>query len=448
MEIKAEPNWGEKTGPFFHLQMPGEGPLGPFHGVQLKNYVEEVGLPDGTQVKDAKSTAAWQEIYTHHFFQRRRPQLLSTDNFEGSPETVYLLVDGQKQGPFQISEVHALIDEKEIILNDLVSFDEGHTWKKLYQYEDFDRRNHTQENLPESPGWEIFRESNQEIENELQNPNESQLETNAIAGLAFLENLKSGKTASIYNKSTLGFEEEEILEDEPISQNFQEEPQAKTIPFPDIKKEKKSEGPSPKTKMMYTLAIGFFLSTSAYFLLTKESQPERQLASETSQDAPSIEGQPLQKGKSGRARSNTYRSAIVKKKSNPRNRRPASITTTEAFQFKKKLQDDPYEYDTRDPYDDMVQSDQAYEYDQGETPVQQDPVRAKVDKNTIDPENNYYDSEEREVYDDNYNAQSEMLEDQPSIQPAEVWGDEPNAAPANEESFTQEDGDLYDEEAY
>lgn len=444
MEIKAGPNWGEQTGPFFHLQMPGEGPLGPFPGASLKNFADEAPFPEGTQIKDAKSTTAWQEIFSHPFFQRRKPQLVSTDNFSESQEDVFLLVEGQKRGPYSVSEVHVLIDTKEILLTDMVSFDQGHTWKKLYQYEDFDRRELSQGNLPESPGWEIFKESNQEIENELLNPKEEQIETNAIAGLAFLENLKSGKTSSAYNKST-------IKEEEKIEEPIQE---AETIPFPkqNIVQEEKASA-NPKIKYAYAAAIFFLLSGSLFFL-TNGNSNKRSMASKSA-DAPVLEGQPLEnedtessKNVRGKARSNTYRSAIVKKKNGPRSRRPASITDTDAFQQRRKLSDDPYEYNDKDPYDDMVKNDDVYDYDQGDTPVQQDPVRAKVDKKTIDPEESYYGDQEREAYDENYDAQAEMLEDQEVIQPTEVWGGEQNQGAAGAQTFNEEDGDFYDEEAY
>jgi hypothetical protein len=167
-------------------------------------------------------------------------------------------------------------------------------------------------------------------------------------------------------------------------------------------------------------------------------------------DAPTLEGQPIDGDESnnnkGRARSNSYRSAIVKKKKGPRSRRPASIIESRKFQDRKQLQDDPYEYDDKDPYEDMVKNDQVYDYDQGETPVQQDPVRAKVDKTTIDPEQTYYGDDEQETYDNNYDAQSEMLEDQELIQPTEVWGNE--QSPAGIQNFNEEDADFYDEEAY
>jgi hypothetical protein len=445
MEIKADPNWGEKTGPFFHLQLPGEGPLGPFPGATLRDFSEEVSFPEGTKVKDAKSTSSWQELFSHPFFQRRKPQIVNNDNFSDSQDEVYLLVEGQKRGPYIAGEVHALIDTKEILLTDMVSFDEGHSWKKLYQYEEFDRRDLSQGNLPESPGWEIFKESNQEIENELLNPKEDQVETNAIAGLAFLENLKSGKTSSNYNKSA--------IEDIPEVPE-EEEKLAETIPFPKKKKEKVEKtknSTAPKVKYAYAFAIIFLLSGSIFFF-SKEKSNHRNMASspQSIKDAPTLEGQPIDGDESnnnkGRARSNSYRSAIVKKKKGPRSRRPASIIESRKFQDRKQLQDDPYEYDDKDPYEDMVKNDQVYDYDQGETPVQQDPVRAKVDKTTIDPEQTYYGDDEQETYDNNYDAQSEMLEDQELIQPTEVWGNE--QSPAGIQNFNEEDADFYDEEAY
>ena len=431
--FKASPNWGEQTGPFFHLQLPGEAPIGPFHGVQLKNFFEENGLPAGTNVRDAKGIVDWQEIYQHLFFQRRTPQLLSSEEFPSEIESAYILVEGQKSDPYSAKQLNDLIDTQEILLTDQVSFDNGASWRKLYEYEEFDRRDHEQAELPESPGWDIFKESNTEIESELKTPTEAKQEEEAIAGLAFLENLKSGKTAKAYDKLT----KEEALSDE--------------LP-PDIPAEMiqnnidPTKSGKPKT-WAYALAICLMLTGSAYFLTTSKDSGKRAASSaRNTPNAPNLEPASRFPGKKASNRlgkkANAYKSPRLRPKTNPRTRRPASITTTDSFKGnnRRRMQDDPYEnsQEERDTYEDEYKEE--YDYDRGETPVQQDPIRTRLDKQTIDSEKDYYDDNQQETLEAAYD--SDLTEDAPQIDPADVWD---TREPANFEDEISEDDLKYDE---
>lgn len=450
-EIKAPQNWSEKTGPFFHLQIPGEAPMGPFHGLELKNFFESSSFPEGTCVRDAKSIGDWQEIFSHQFFQRRKPQLVSSEEFPSEYEKAYVLIEGKKEGPYNAEEINALIDEKELLMTDQVSFDEGMSWRKLYEYEDFDRRDHQQGSLPESPGWDVFKESNNEINEQLSNPSEHKQEENALAGLAFLENLKSGKTAKSFDKVTSqeGEPEEEVPPQVPDNVVAHPATQAP------------AEESSPKNYKTYAYAFAVFsmLVGSVYFLTStpQNANNTRNVSSTgTTSDAPTLEPvQNNQKAKRNGFKKNSYRSPRLKPRTNPRTRRPASITTTDSFRRDdRRMDEDPYygndqgydEYkdDYKDTYEDEAayKDEDPYDYDRGETPVQQDPIRAKLDKKTIDPEQEYYDEQQQEYYDTQYEAD---YDDAPQIEPAEVWSGE-ERFPAGEEVI--EDGVIYDSEAY
>ncbi|MCF8060245.1 MAG: hypothetical protein K9K67_13170 [Bacteriovoracaceae bacterium] len=403
--FKAAPNWSEKTGPFFHLQLPGEVPMGPYHGVELKKFQDEYGLPEGTNVRDAKGIGEWQEIYHHQFFQRRKPQLLNSEEFPSEIESAYILIEGQKSGPFSGQELNELIGNQEILLTDQVSFDGGRVWLKLYEYEEFDRRDHTQNSLPESPGWDIFKESNTEIESELKNPTDAQQEEEAIAGLAFLENLKSGKTAKSFDKMTKDKESpsQELPPDIPVETGPPQTPE-------------KGKG----STYAYAVAICFMLFGSFYFLTNKKTPIQVTTTSEVSEQIETTQTS-NSKQKFDR-KTNTYRSPRLKPKSNPRTRRPASITTTDSFggDNRRHMKDSAYDNE-RDSYEDDYKDEykEEYDYDQGETPVQQDPVRAKLDKQTIDSEKDYYDDQEQEKLEASYG--SGFGEEAPEISPSEVW---------------------------
>lgn len=442
-KMKAAPNWSEKTGPFFHLQIPNEAPIGPFHGVELKGFFEQTELPQGTCVRDAKAIGDWHDIHSHAFFQRRKPQIVGSQDMPEQSEVAYVLIEGQKQGPYDLSELNALIEEKELLLTDQVSFDEGANWRKLYEYDQFDRRNHQQSSLPESPGWDVFKDSNTEIVDELQNPNEQRIEEDAIAGLAFLENLKSGKTAKAYDRiaHSKGSEQEEYENEEQVASV---EPLFKEEKHP--KKETSSESAKSKIKYAYAAGVLFMLMGSFYFLTATPKRPQRSMSSTSSQEARELKPVVETNNQARKGNRNSYRSPRLKPKLNPRTRRPASITTSDSFRRDERQMDDsPYKED--DYYADQQEEYYAddYAYDRGETPVEQDPVRSKLDKKTIDSTENFYDEQQQEQYQAEYEA---PYEDAPQIEPAEVWSEEVEREPAAKDEALYNEDALYEEEAY
>ncbi len=438
--LKAPKNWGEITGPFFHLQLPDSSPIGPFHAKKLKEFATNINFPPATMVRDAKGIGTWISFYEHPFFQRRKPQVVGDDNIEDAGESFFLLIEGSKLGPFTISEVRKMLAEKEALLTDHASLDGIH-WQKLHQMNEFDRREHTQSSLPESPGWEIFKESNAETQASLDNPD---IETGALASLAFLENVKSGKSP---------IKESDLQQNESSTKGeFQE---AEVIPFSkDI--EQKKQGPE-EVKSSNGLQYGtygliaFLLMGSAFFFFNHNESAvklaDKQVTEDTSTNSSS--------SKLGRkAKDRTYRAPRLKAKVKPRSRRPASITDTDSFDegSKRRLQDSAYEdsYPAEETnyYDEPSRNDE-YDYDSGETPVQQDTIRKKLDKNIIDSQEDYYNEEERYEYDDTY---GNNFGDAPQIEPEQVWGNDRVPAgqniPDGEDAFPEEFAPEFDEEIY
>lgn len=127
-------------------------------------------------------------VYSHPFFQRRKPQLISTEALaEEAPDDFHLLKNGQKIGPYSKENILKLIQSKEILITDMVSINNGHTWCKLYQTEDFDRR--TLKDVDQLP-----RLPKQFMGEENENVIMLSDDVDAMTGLAYLSNIKRGKT--------------------------------------------------------------------------------------------------------------------------------------------------------------------------------------------------------------------------------------------------------------
>ena len=136
----------------------------------------------------------WTFIYEHPFFQRRKPQIITNESINNlDEETIYILHKGQKVGPLNKAKILEKLEDKNILLTDLVSLNAGHTWIKLFQVEGFDRRNLKEsEQLPGMPSIEIVGQNN-EAPNVL--PGEA---TDGMISLAYLGNLKRGKAYELF----------------------------------------------------------------------------------------------------------------------------------------------------------------------------------------------------------------------------------------------------------
>lgn len=163
---------------------------GPFSTLQLRKYsAEHQEMFDAIQATNLlknKFTAFYQNIE----FQRRKPKLIQASSLV-SDENFFVLIHGQKQGPFTLEEVKSKSDSKEIRLSSLVSTDKGHTWIKLYEHHEFDRRNRNVDSiLPFSPEESFIHEAVVLGRESIKNAKKKQAEEDAIVGLAFLSHGK------------------------------------------------------------------------------------------------------------------------------------------------------------------------------------------------------------------------------------------------------------------
>jgi len=167
--------------------------IGPFWQEDLKDFLGDANLyKDGTLVKSLEE-GDWKEVYSHPFFQRRRPSLVSTENMSTTEEDYYILKDGQKDGPYDKEKINSMVEAMELLLTDFVSIDEGQSWGKLYDHDEFDRRIKGHDQLPTSPDNHIFNNSIYDADKAIAQAEMVAQETDAIVGLAYIGHLNEGK---------------------------------------------------------------------------------------------------------------------------------------------------------------------------------------------------------------------------------------------------------------
>lgn len=129
----------------------------------------------------------WLPVFSHPYFQRRKPQLVSAASLKDEEDQeIYILVNGQKAGPYEKSQLLTMVNDKEILLTDMISTNGGHSWMKLYQLDQFNRRELSAEDqLPGLPK-KVIGQSHETVIN-------YKPVGEALTGLAYLSNVKREK---------------------------------------------------------------------------------------------------------------------------------------------------------------------------------------------------------------------------------------------------------------
>ncbi|MBT3586073.1 MAG: hypothetical protein HN509_14300 [Halobacteriovoraceae bacterium] len=364
------------------IQVDGEV-FGPLKLDDLKTAAEDYALNNNYQVKTLEEEG-YLPLYEHPAFQRRKDVSPVSNEEEAIThqdisERFFYLHQGQKWGPVDKDEIWSLLKAKKLLMTDMVSPNEGDVWYRVCQLEQFDRRGKDlYDPLPGLPEWQIFKESNEEVNRELKQMSSDEVEMEAIAGLAFIGNINSGKAE---NKDFAKSEEqaEKQIANESISSKFKI-PTSIKLPVP------------PKVLwgvlLMFSI-VGIF----AIFWPSSDKQFEAKFQKEKTNKAPNK----ITKAKVFSPKIKVKRVPAFKpNKASRINRRPAfKPRTSKSFLKSKSFRNTK----ARKPLaDNPAKEKDDYYYDDGLDPVELDPIREKVSKETLDPdyeEDPFYEGDER-----------------------------------------------------
>ncbi len=84
----------------------------------------------------------WKPFFDHKMFNKRDKNKISPVIKSEEKETnrYFVLVSGEKKGPYSQKDVEHFLDTGDLKLNDLLSADHGKSWRKIYHFPLFDRR--------------------------------------------------------------------------------------------------------------------------------------------------------------------------------------------------------------------------------------------------------------------------------------------------------------------
>ena len=160
--------------------------IGPLQRDTLKSYLETNKLDNGVQISVYQGEE-WSPLFTHPFFQRRRPQIVPETHELENNNNIYVLRAGEKFGPFKIEELKQQVSSGQIALTDMISLDGQEHWQKLFTLPELDRRNY---NLPHVPQKAVFEKG----QNAQKIHPAQQEELEAIVGLVYVSNIKNGRS--------------------------------------------------------------------------------------------------------------------------------------------------------------------------------------------------------------------------------------------------------------
>jgi hypothetical protein len=191
----------------FELQQ-NEESLGFISLYDLKDYLAANEASDEVFYVRNIDQENFQNIYEHPLFQRRKLQIIEeiiAVKISPTEERFHILQLGQKAGPYTKAQIENFILKNEMIMNDMVSLNDGQTWQKVYSTEGFERRAlKPSDELPRLPDEDFLKHGPANLRN-------SDDTTEATSSLAYLGNLKKGKIANF------DYEQSDVKENKKIN---------------------------------------------------------------------------------------------------------------------------------------------------------------------------------------------------------------------------------------
>ncbi|MBF0359637.1 MAG: DUF4339 domain-containing protein [Oligoflexia bacterium] len=178
--------------------------VGPYHKNDIKAFLDENPLfPKSVKVANYTAPDNHIPIYNVTEFQRRKPQVLVNSSGPQVIDKIFILINGQKNGPYSMMQIKELLKEKTLLFNDLISVDGGINWIKLHECTQLDRRQLFKQGilaLPEGPKTLLSGASDSNLEEDIlisvRNKKKLRDESEGLIGLAYIGQIKGKNSFS------------------------------------------------------------------------------------------------------------------------------------------------------------------------------------------------------------------------------------------------------------
>lgn len=269
---------------------------------------------------------------------------------------VYVLIDGQKTGPFTMKAIAEMVSAHDLLITDSISSD-GENWFFLYQWQEFDRRSIRSEELPGAPQINLLVNSDKEVD-------ESLINRGVMAGMAHLGNVKTGKRHQHQN--------DKYLKSGDNKTSLDKSPGVGPSSF-----EKKS---TKRKTYLWGAVLSFAIIGIFYMALSPDSNKKVAAKQQDTQKISKVKTK-VRKVKTNsltrKAKKSTTRNVVKARKKTP------SFSKSKAFKNRAPRRKPAAKARIEKP---VVEDPDDYYYDDGTDPVELDPIRSKLAKETFDPE--------------------------------------------------------------
>lgn len=350
--------------------------LGPFWQEDLKEFIEDYALfKEGVSVK-CLAGGDWTQITTHPLFQRRKPEIIKEFQID-EDDQFYLLKNNKKDGPYSSQEIMAKLDKLEVIYTDFISIDAGQSWGSIHEFEIFDRRTRSNEQLPDSPQGHIFQNSTLDADKAMALSKKNSQDKEFIYDLAYIGNQKLNP-----NKAQID----------------------------DFNPSQKTD--SAITVKMTAFAMSFMLIAGVFFTYNKLSgKQDRSVASTKRSKVTKAKPRPTQMAKQETPEDFQGQP----KKVSPRPKRTPTPAPRKITRSQEPIKDAEFLNEARfmdDGHIETAELPPEVIFDDNTEALELDPIRQRVSKETFDPQD-----EQLENYDE-LDAAREIVDDYLDRSPA------------------------------
>ncbi len=164
----------------------GDQEFGPFETLSLQHYaLENKSDFDGAFAKRL-NTENW--VYFQNLEEFNYIFKVAVDSEEETDQGkwFWILVQGRMSHPLSFDDIEKKIELGLLSLTDAVSIDQGETWHKIFDIEDFSHKLHSGKELPQCPREEEFQAAKIKVMEKIESHKMEVMKQENVSGLAFL----------------------------------------------------------------------------------------------------------------------------------------------------------------------------------------------------------------------------------------------------------------------
>lgn len=179
--------------------------FGPFEVESLKHYATENEPLFEKAVATRMDANNWQPFFSYDVFHL----IAENAHPERRAEEFWILHLGQKAGPYSRRDIDKKMELGLLTLADMVSLDNGETWKKFYQLDAFNSHTGNPDELPMAPLESSFQRA-KEVVNEWVDTHEVTGSHSGLAGLVFIAQHKDKSSLNLDEMDLKSLSETEV----------------------------------------------------------------------------------------------------------------------------------------------------------------------------------------------------------------------------------------------